>query len=87
MARRSTKEPITPETQVYLGDTLGELILLYQASDVVFIGGSLADIGGHNPIEAAVLSKPLLIGPYYYNFEEVVLNLNEAKGLEIISEN
>jgi 3-deoxy-D-manno-octulosonic-acid transferase len=87
MARRSTKEPITPETQVYLGDTLGELILLYQASDVVFIGGSLADIGGHNPIEAAALSKPLLIGPYYYNFEEVVLNLNEAKGLEIISEN
>jgi 3-deoxy-D-manno-octulosonic-acid transferase len=87
MARRSTKEPITPETQVYLGDTLGELILLYQASDVVFIGGSLADIGGHNPIEAAALSKPLLIGPYYYNFEEEVLNLNEAKGLEIISEN
>lgn len=86
IARRSMDDIPNADTNVYLGDTLGELILLYQAADVVFIGGSLTDIGGHNPIEPASVSKPLLIGPYYYNFEDIVLKLSEAGGLEIIED-
>lgn len=84
--RRSQNKAISTQTQVYLGDTLGELILLFQASDLVFMGGSLVDIGGHNPIEPAALAKPLLIGSFYYNFEDIVVKLKDVNGIEILSD-
>lgn len=62
--------PITEDTQVVLGDSMGELYTYYAASDFAFIGGSLLKYGGQNLIEAASMGKPILIGKYTYNFAE-----------------
>lgn len=72
LAKRSKHHVCVAETDVYLGDTMGELMLMYQASDVVFVGGSLVKHGGHNPMEPAALGKPILTGPHTFNFEEVM---------------
>ncbi len=58
LARRSQAEPVLPDTQVLLGDSMGELMLWYQLADVVFVGGSLIERGGHNPLEPIVCTKP-----------------------------
>jgi len=62
-ARRAAEEPITPETDVYIADTLGELGLFFCLCGVAFIGGSLVRRGGHNPFEAARLDCAILHGP------------------------
>ena len=62
-------ESIDP--QVVLVDTIGELSHLYEIADLVFVGGSLTPVGGHNLIEAAHFKKPILFGPHMDNFKEV----------------
>lgn len=69
--RRSDGEVCLPETQVFLGDTMGELMLFFAASDLAFIGGSLVDIGGHNLLEPASLGIASITGPSYFNFADV----------------
>jgi 3-deoxy-D-manno-octulosonic-acid transferase len=69
--RRSQDQPVAPETQVLLGDSMGEMFAYYAACDIAFIGGSLLPLGGQNLIEAAALGKPVLIGPHTFNFAEV----------------
>nr|SPS06970.1 Three-deoxy-D-manno-octulosonic-acid transferase domain protein [Candidatus Nitrotoga fabula] len=68
--RKSQGGPILPDTHVVLGDSMGELTAYYTACDLAFIGGSLLPFGGQNLIEACVLGKPVIIGPYTYNFEQ-----------------
>jgi len=68
------------EQQVIILDTIGELSKLYTIADVVFIGGSLVPAGGHNVIEPASLGKPVVFGPYMYNFTESAKLLLECKG-------
>jgi 3-deoxy-D-manno-octulosonic-acid transferase len=58
-------------TQVFVIDTLGELMSFYAASDVAFVGGSLQEVGGHNLLEPAALGVPALVGPHTYNFQEI----------------
>lgn len=70
MQRRSTNEPVSPDTQVVLGDSMGEMFAYYAACDVAFIGGSLLPYGGQNLIEACAVGKPVLIGPHTYNFAQ-----------------
>lgn len=70
MQRRSQNETIRAETQVVLGDTMGEMFAYYSACDVTFIGGTLLPFGGQNLIEACALGKPVLIGPHTYNFAQ-----------------
>ena len=70
VAQRSIAEPLQPETQVYLADTLGELGTLYALSPVVFLGGSLKPIGGHNPFEPAQSGAAVITGPHVTNFTE-----------------
>ena len=60
-----------PSTDVFLGDTMGEVPLFYAASDAAFVGGSLVPIGGHNLLEPAALGLPVVIGPYVYNAQEI----------------
>ncbi|GAB2638692.1 lipid IV(A) 3-deoxy-D-manno-octulosonic acid transferase [Vibrio panuliri] len=71
--------------QVYLGDTMGEMLTLIQAADICFMGGSLIGdkVGGHNVLEPAALAKPILSGPSYYNFLEVVNKLKDLKAITI----
>ena len=57
VARRSLGEAITADTQIYLGDTMGELPVLFQLCDLAFMGGSLVGVGGHNLLEPASLGK------------------------------
>jgi 3-deoxy-D-manno-octulosonic-acid transferase len=59
------------DTQVFLGDTMGELTLFYATSDVAFVAGSLVPIGGHNLLEPAALGLPLLSGPHVFNAQEI----------------
>ena len=84
IARRSEKEEITPETQVLLGDTMGELNFLYSVSDVAFVGGSLIDHGGQNLLEPASLSLPLCSGKSLRNFQEIADELIEEEALSLI---
>lgn len=68
-------------TDVYLADTMGELKMLYAASDVAFVGGSMVPRGGHNILEAAAVGVPVMFGPYMVNFKEIargVLSQNAA---------
>lgn len=67
-ARRSLGEPVTRETEVFLGDSMGEMAAYYAAADVAFIGGSLLPLGGQNLIEAADMGCPVVIGPHTWNF-------------------
>ena len=58
-------------TDVFLGDTMGELPLFYAASDVAFVGGSLVPIGGHNLLEPAALGLPVISGPHVFNAQDI----------------
>ncbi len=60
-----------PRHDVVILDTIGELAQVYQIATVVFVGGSLADTGGHNILEPAVFGKPIVFGPYMQNFAEI----------------
>ncbi|MFW2404834.1 MAG: lipid IV(A) 3-deoxy-D-manno-octulosonic acid transferase [Gammaproteobacteria bacterium] len=69
--RRSSDETCSADTQVFLGDSMGELMMFYAASDVAFVGGSLVPIGGHNLLEPAALGLPLLAGPNNFNAPDI----------------
>jgi 3-deoxy-D-manno-octulosonic-acid transferase len=60
-----------PDSQVFVVDTLGELMSFYAASDVAFVGGSLQEVGGHNLLEPAALGVPALVGPHTFNFQDI----------------
>ncbi|MEM9792230.1 MAG: 3-deoxy-D-manno-octulosonic acid transferase [Pseudomonadota bacterium] len=66
---RSLGESADRNCEVYLADTLGEMGLWYRVAAVSFIGGSLVDVGGHNPFEPALLGSAILHGPHVHNFE------------------
>ena len=72
MARRSTNETISAQTQIYLADTMGELMQWYELADVALVGGSLVDIGGHNPVEPASVATPIIMGQYTQSCQNVV---------------
>lgn len=66
--RRSDEAPVRPDTQVWLGDSMGELFAYYLAADMAFVGGSLVDTGCQNIIEPIACGKPALFGYSTYNF-------------------
>ena len=59
------------DSEVFVIDTLGELMAFYAAADVAFVGGSLQEVGGHNLLEPAALGVPALVGPHTFNFTEI----------------
>ncbi|MCF7487668.1 lipid IV(A) 3-deoxy-D-manno-octulosonic acid transferase [Vibrio sp. A2-1] len=65
------------QIQVYIGDTMGEMLILIGSADVCFMGGSLIGdkVGGHNVLEPAALGVPVITGPSYFNFKEIVEGL------------
>jgi 3-deoxy-D-manno-octulosonic-acid transferase len=56
---------------VLLADTMGEMLTFFGIANCAFIGGSLIDRGGHNPLEAAAMAIPVITGPSYYNFKHI----------------
>lgn len=83
-SRRSLNQTITPETQVYLSDTLGEMMMIFAACDIAVVAGSFKPIGGHNVLEPAALAKPVISGPIVHNFVQAVDLLKEANAIEIV---
>ncbi|MCG6261981.1 lipid IV(A) 3-deoxy-D-manno-octulosonic acid transferase [Vibrio vulnificus] len=83
--RRTQANIIADSTQVYLGDTMGEMLVLLGAADVCFMGGSLIGdkVGGHNVLEPAALGVPVITGPSYYNFTEIIDKLMAQKAIMI----
>ena len=74
-------------TQVYLADTMGEMLLLLACADIAVIGGSFIEHGGHNPLEACALSKAVVMGPSDYNFAAISQQLiNEGAMQQASSE-
>jgi 3-deoxy-D-manno-octulosonic-acid transferase len=79
---RSEGVACTPDTEVFIGDSMGELPLFYAAADVAFVGGSLVCHGGHNLLEPAALGVPVVTGPYVFNFVEICELLLQAGACE-----
>ncbi len=82
--RRSQNTLPHPTDQVWLIDTLGELLLFYALSDTSFVGGTLVPFGGHNILEPAALNKPVLSGPHYGNLQALYETMLHCGGVEII---
>ncbi|MGF1697580.1 lipid IV(A) 3-deoxy-D-manno-octulosonic acid transferase [Vibrio lamellibrachiae] len=83
---RTGRSVVSSETKVYIGDTMGEMLILMKASDACFMGGSLIGkkVGGHNLLEPAALGLPMLIGPSYYNFRDITQNLCAAEACHVV---
>lgn len=79
VVRRSEQRPCALDTAVFLGDSMGELLLFYAAADLAFIGGSLVPTGGHNVLEPALLGLPILFGSHMFNFTEASARLLEVE--------
>src|SRR5438105_9663713 len=77
---RSREDVPNPATGIYVADTLGELGLFYRLAEIVFMGGSLIEHGGQNPIEAIKLGAPIVHGPHVFNFSDVYEALDGAGG-------
>lgn len=86
LARRSQGESVEADTTVYLGDSMGELSMLYGVADIAFVGGSLVPIGGHNLLEPAALGVPVLSGPELANFGDVAEVLHAADALTEVAD-
>lgn len=82
VARRSRGEPVTDTTDIYLADTLGELGLFYRIAGIAFVGGSLTPVGGHNPLEPALLDCAILHGPDMSNCAAMAEALAAGKASE-----
>jgi len=79
VAMRSNGEVPEQDTQIYLADTLGEMGLWYRVAPVSFLGGSLVDIGGHNPFEPAALGSAIIHGPFVQKVADIYKRLTDAQ--------
>ena len=82
--QRDEKLTWSPDIKVLLVDTMGELAFFYSLCSVAFVGGSLAKIGGHSPLEPAVFGKPVLFGPHAFNFIATNEMLVNAQGAQVV---
>ncbi|EME9802058.1 lipid IV(A) 3-deoxy-D-manno-octulosonic acid transferase [Vibrio alginolyticus] len=84
--RRTSTHAVETNTQVYLGDTMGEMLTLIGAADICFMGGSLIGdkVGGHNVLEPAALGVPIINGPSFFNFKEIVHEMKQNNLIKIV---
>lgn len=69
--KRSVNSPSAQNAEVVLLDSVGELGSVYRFASLVFVGGSLVPVGGHNILEPALFAKPIIVGPYMQNFRQI----------------
>lgn len=79
--KRSESTQVDASTQIWVVDTLGELMPIFGLSTIVTMGGSFSHIGGHNPLEPALFKKPIIVGQDMNNFTEVMDQLTQANGI------
>ncbi|ELN6886172.1 lipid IV(A) 3-deoxy-D-manno-octulosonic acid transferase [Vibrio alginolyticus] len=84
--RRTSTHAVETNAQVYLGDTMGEMLTLMGAADICFMGGSLIGdkVGGHNVLEPAALGVPIINGPSFFNFKEIVHEMKQNSLIKIV---
>jgi 3-deoxy-D-manno-octulosonic-acid transferase len=80
LAKRSENTIINDE-QVWILDSLGELMAAFALSDIVTMGGSFSEIGGHNPLEPALFNKPVIVGHNMSNFNEIMQQLRQENAI------
>lgn len=83
--RRSGNLPVAATTQVLVGDTMGELLTFYGAADQAFVGGTLINNGGHNPLEPVAMGVPVMVGPNHWDFAQITQMLADAGGLKVVA--
>lgn len=83
-ARRSVNETIDSDTQVYLADSVGEMMTWFAIADVAFIGGSLVPFGGHNILEPAALGKPVISGKWHQNLQALYDQFKAENAITIV---
>ncbi len=86
VAVHSRNESCDAETSVYLLDTMGELTYFYSISNLALVGGSLVDIGGHNPMEPASLGIPMLMGKFRRNIDDIADQFIDAGAMQTVSD-
>ena len=79
--RRSQADAQSPQAEIILLDTIGELAALYQFAAIVFVGGSLLPKGGHNILEPALYGKPIIVGPHMFNFRDITQEFLRRKAV------
>lgn len=84
LCRRSRGEAVVPGVAVFLGDSMGELLLWFALADVAFVGGSLVPVGGHNMLEPIALDVPTVCGPHVFNFQVIADELVQAGALQLV---
>lgn len=87
--RRTSMHAVETNTQVYLGDTMGEMLTLMGAADICFMGGSLIGdkVGGHNVLEPAALGIATITGPSFFNFKEIIEMMQFEDSIILIKNN
>ncbi len=87
VTHRLSEGPRLPaQTDVVVGNTMGDLLALYGVADIAFVGGSLIERGGHNLLEPALWSTPVLAGPHLFNFQEIATLMQQAGGLQLTAD-
>ncbi len=81
VGQRSLKQSVTSDDQVWVLDSLGELMAMFSLASIVVMGGSFSTIGGHNPLEPALFKKPIIVGSDMSNFNEIMQQLTQVDGI------
>ena len=84
LGRRSENDSLTAEMQVYLGDSMGEMMSYYRLASIAFVGGSLVDTGCQNVLEPAAFGIPVVTGPSQYNFASICRQLEAESALHTV---
>ncbi len=80
------REGETKQVEIIVLDTVGDLAAVYGVADIAFVGGSLVKRGGHNPLEPAQFGVPIVMGPSFENFRDIVAKMQEAGGIRIVQD-
>ncbi|MCC5856478.1 MAG: lipid IV(A) 3-deoxy-D-manno-octulosonic acid transferase [Idiomarina sp.] len=86
MVRRTSGRPVTSDIQVLLADTMGELLIWYGVATIAFVGGSLIERGGHNPLEPMAFGVPIVSGRHTFNFAEVYRQLDNRQAVRWVQD-
>ena len=84
VARRSRGDVLTAETDIFLGDTIGEMGLYLRLTEIAFVGKSLTNTGGQNPLEPAMVGSAVLTGPHFENFRDSYQHLVRKGGARVV---
>jgi 3-deoxy-D-manno-octulosonic-acid transferase len=86
VVKRSENTAVSELCNVFLGDSMGEMLSYFSISDIAFVGGSLVPTGCHNVLEPAALGLPVIVGPSQFNFQTICEQLEEAGALQTVAD-